>query len=173
MCHDAREQIKKWNSPIAAPTDWTEPAWHEYLREIVYRSGPMLTEDETPVVATTVLRPAAAKDYRPSLKWLRDALTEKSDVPEYDVRAIGSPNYERLTREIEGVATRMNAGRLKGVQLVVVVDDSHAARVRAALSRSGAKVRVVGPLEKFPQRPERMQKADPTELPVCQVPQTA
>jgi len=87
------------------------------------------------------------------------------------VRAIGSPDYERLTRQIEEFVPKINAGRLKGVQLVVVVDESHSARVRAALSRSGAKVRVVNPLEEFPQRPERIRKADPAELSICQVPE--
>jgi hypothetical protein len=171
MCRDEREQITKWNSPIAAPTEWIEPAWHEYLREIVYRSGPTLTEDETPAVGTTVLRSPSALDYQPSVKWLREALTERTYIPDFDVRAIGSPDYERLTKEIEELAPKISVGRLKGVQLIVVVDDPHSARVRAALSRSGAKVRLVNPLEKFPQRPERMQKADITELPVCEAPE--
>ena len=171
ICRDEREEITKWNSPMSAPTEWIEPAWHEYLREVVYRFGPTLTEDETPAVATTVLRPSSASDYQPSVKWLKEALTERADIPDFEVRAIGSPDYERLTRQIEEFVPKINAGRLKGVQLVVVVDESHSARVRAALSRSGAKVRVVNPLEEFPQRPERIRKADPAELSICQVPE--
>lgn len=171
MCSEEREQIARWNSPIAAPTEWVESTWYEYLREIVDRFGPRVSEDEMPVVTTTILRPASAKDYQPSRKWLSEALSERSEVPGYDVRAIGSPDYEGLTREIEKIAPKINSGRLKGVKLVIVVDDSRSARVRAALVRSGAKVRVVNPLEKFPQRAERLRKVDPAELPVCKAPE--
>ena len=171
MCRVERDYLTKWNSPIVAPSNWVEPEWHDYLREIVYRSAPTWTENEAPVVATTVLRPPSAPDFQPSVNWLKEALTEKTDIPDYDVRAIGSPNYERLTKEIEEVAPAINAGRLKGVQLVVVVDERRSARIRAALSRSGANLRIVSPLKQLPQRPERMRKTDTTELPVCQVPE--
>jgi hypothetical protein len=171
MCRADRDDVTKWNSPMAAPTEWIESAWHDYLREIVYRSTPSLNDDSAPVAATTVLRPSSAPDFRRSVDWLKDALTAKTDIPDYDVRAIGSPDYDRLTKEIEAVAPTIHAGRLKGVQLIVVVDEAHSARVRTALSRSGAALRVVDPLEKIPQRPERVRKADITELPVCQVPQ--
>jgi hypothetical protein len=170
MCRAGRDSVTQWNAPIAAPTEWAEPEWHNYLREIVYRSAPSLNEDSAPVLGTTVLRPPTALDFRRSIDWLKDALTEKTAIPDYDVRAIGSPDYERLTKEIEGVASKINAGRLKGVQLVVVVDEPHSTRVRAALSRSGAQLRIVDPLAKFPQRPERVQNADATELSVCQAP---
>jgi hypothetical protein len=171
MCRAQRDQITEWNSPISIPTKWVEPVWHQYLREIVYRSGPTLTEDETPAVATTVLRPPSERDFQPSVQWLKEALTDKADIPDFEVRAIGSPDYERLTKEIETISPKISTGRLRGVQLVIVVDEVRAVRVRAALSRSGAKVRIVSPSETFPQRPEKMQKIDTAALPVCQVPQ--
>jgi len=170
MCRAQRDQITEWNSPITVPTKWSEPTWHEYLREIVLRSGPTPTEDETPAIATTVLRPSSDRDFQRSVKWLKDALTEKPDIPDFEVRAIGSPDYDRLTMEIEKIARTIAPRRLKGVELVVVLDGAHSARVRAALSRSGAKLRIVSPTESFPQRAERMQKLDLGELPVCQVP---
>lgn len=171
MCREQSDQITEWNSPITVPTKWLEPAWHAYLREIVYRAGPTLTEDDTPAVATTVLRPSSERDFQPSVQWLKEALTEKPDIPDFEVRALGSPDYERLTKEIERIAAKISAGTLKGVKLVVVVDEVRAIRVRAALSRSGATLRIVSPTESFPQRPERMQKLDIAELPVCKVPQ--
>lgn len=170
MCRAERTYITEWNSPIAAPSEWIEPVWHNYLREIVYRSAPNLTDDEGPIVETKVLRPPYAQDFQPSVKWLREALTEKTDFPDDDVRALGSPDYERLTQEIERVASKISAGRLKGVQLIIVIDELHSSRVRTALSRSGAKLRIVNPLEQIPQRPERMREAD-ADLPVCLAPQ--
>jgi hypothetical protein len=170
MCRAERKYITRWNSPIAAPSEWIEPVWHDYLREIVYRSATTVNEEEEPIVATTVLRPPFAQDFQPSVKWLKQTLTEKSEFPNGDVRAIGSPDYERLTQEIEKIAPNISANRLKGVQLVVVIDGLHSARVRAALFRSGAKLRIVNPLDQIPQRPERMQKAI-AEPSVCLAPQ--
>lgn len=169
-CRAEREMLTKWNSPMAAPTEWIEPAWHAYLREIVYRST-LWNEDFSPVIATTVLSPSSAPNFRRSVDWLKDALTAKIAIPDHDVRAIGSPDYERLTKEIEDIAPKIKAGRLKGVQLILVVDAAHSDRVRSALARSGAAIRIVDPLEKIPQRPERMHKADTAELPLCQSPQ--
>lgn len=170
ICDAENNFITTWNSPIAAPSEWAEPAWHEYLREIVYRSTLTSADFEGPIVKTTVLRAPQAQHVEKSVKWLEEALTEATDFPNDDVRAIGSPNYEGLTIEIERLARKTDQDRLKGVQLVVVVDELHSARVRAALSRSGAMLRIVSPTEQIPQRPERMRLAA-AELPVCLAPQ--
>jgi hypothetical protein len=170
-CRDNRTYITKWNSTIAAPAAWDEPAWHEYLREIYYRTAPMVDGDFPAALGTTVLRPPSASNFQPSLGWLKEALSENTNIPGFDVRAIGSPDYERLTEEIEKIAAPIGPNQLDGVELIVVVDASRSERVRRALARSGAKLSIVDPLQKLPQRPERIQKSDSAELPVCQLSQ--
>jgi hypothetical protein len=168
-CSDDRSFVAEWNASIAAPTSWNEPAWHHYLDEIYYRTAPIVDGDFPAAVGTTVLRPPFASDFQPSVDWLKEALTERTAIPDLDVRAIGSPDYERLTEEIERIASRTDVNQLQGVELVVVVDASRSERVRSALARSGAKLRIVDPLQQFPQRPERIRKSDPSEIPECAV----
>jgi hypothetical protein len=169
MCRQESESIAAWNAPIAAPTAWNEPAWHHYLHEIYYRVFAPSDEEMSAGVATTVLRPPTEKDFGASLPWLKEALTEKSDLPDYDFRAIGSPDYEGLAQRIEEIARRVPSGRLSGVDLIVVMDSSRAAEIRAALARSGAKLHIVDPLQKLPQRVDRIQKTEAAQLPVCHV----
>lgn len=168
MCSKQLSYIAKWNSPIASPGVWDEQSWHEYLRELYYRTASMVDGDFPAAVQTTVLRPPSAPDFQPSVNWLKEALTEKTNIPDFDVRAIGSPDFERLTEEIESIAAKVRPNQLVGVELIVVVDPTRAERIKAALARSGAKIRLVDPLEKFSQRPERLQKDDLVEMPVCQ-----
>lgn len=170
MCKSEMEFIARWNAPITAPTELDERPWHDYLRELVFRSLPVLSEDEQPAVGTTVLRLPSAKDFALSVGWLREALSEKTFAPDFDIRTIGSPDNERLTVEIERIAPSIVPGRLKGVELVIVADEPHATRIRTALSRSGAKMRIVDPSMQFPQRADRMRRTDGEEVPVCLVP---
>lgn len=169
-CRSRLDYIARWNAPIAAPTNWVEQDWHAYLREIWPRSVSTWNEDTAPVIGTKVLRPSSARDYQRSRDWLKEALTEKTHFADEDVRVIGSPDYELLTGEIEEIAPTIDAGQLKGVQLVLVLDDEHSDRVKDKLLRSGAAVQFVNPSVKLPQRPERMMKSGGDELAICQAP---
>jgi len=172
-CRDDLAYVARWNSAIAAPTKWDEPAWHEYLREIYYRTAPIVDGDFPDAVGTTVLRLPSASDFGPSLGWLKEALTEKSDIPGSDVRSIGSPDYEELADQIEKISATIRPNELRGVELIIVVDQARSERVKAALAKSGAKLRIVDPRQQIPQRPERIRKADSDQLPVCQALQAA
>lgn len=112
------------NEPIAAPSAWSEPAWYFYLNELYLRTVPNSLEDYGPIVAATVLRPENADDVRPSIGWLREALTSKSDFPGDDVRMIGSPDSVWLARQILSMAPRIRRNALSGVRLIVVIDDA-------------------------------------------------
>lgn len=170
MCKSEMEFVARWNAPITAPAELDERPWHDYLRELVFRSLPVLSEDDQPAVGTTVLRMPSAQDFALSVGWLREALIEKTFAPDFDIRAIGSPDHERLTVEIERIAPSIVPGRLKGVELVIVADAAHTARITTALSRSGAKIRIVDPSTQFPQRADRMRRGDSEEVQVCLVP---
>lgn len=165
ICFDERAALRKWNAPVSAPTTHNETDWHFYLRETQYRSK--WNADDTPEPGTTVLREPTAHDYQASLGWLRDALTEKAVIPD-DLRAIGSPNFENLTTEIERIAPQIRQGQLKDVDLVIVADATHGQRIREALSHSGADLTIIDPSRSFPQVRERMQ--DERQLVVCQAP---
>lgn len=156
--------IRAWNAPISAPKAWREEDWHHYLRETQYRTK---WSDEPPTADTTVLRPADAADFAPSLKWLQEALTEQARI-DHDLRAIGSPDIARLTTEIERISTGIRDGQLKGVDLVVIADPAHAVRIRTALARSGASLEIIDPIRSFPQIEQRMHKD--IQLAVCRAP---
>lgn len=165
-CASEREWISKWNAPISAPVTAKERDWHDYLRETQYRTK---WSDESPGVGTTVLRLAGAADFRESVKWLEDALTEEAMV-EHDLRAIGSPDLARLTVEIERIASRIRPGQLKDVDLVIVADAAHADRVRTVLAPSGASLEIIDPAKLFTQIPQRIRDDDPA---TCRAPDPA
>lgn len=166
-CRDQREFIASWNAPISAPSGSKEEDWHHYLRETQFRTK---WSDDPPYPGTTVLRVPSAADFQASVTWLEEALTEEAAI-EHDLRAIGSPDLGRLTIEIERIGPRIAAGRLKGVELVIVADAEHADRIRAALAHSGARFEFIDPKQSFPQVEQRMRKE--AELVVCQAPEPA
>jgi hypothetical protein len=165
MCLEQRAAVRKWNAPIRAPSTKNETDWHFYLRETQYRSK--WDADDTPEPGTTVLREPSAHDYEASLGWLRGALTDKAIIP-HDLRAIGSPNFENLTNEIERIAPQIRQGQLEDVDLVIVADAGRGQRIRKALSHSGAELTILDPARSFPQIKQRMQ--DERQLIVCQAP---
>jgi hypothetical protein len=144
-----------------------EEDWHYYLRESQYRTK---WSDDPPSAGTTVLRRPSAVDFQASVKWLEDALTETAMV-DHDLRAIGSPDLARLSVEIERIGPSIGRGQLKGVDLVIVADDAHASRIRAALERSGANLEFIDPKRSFPQIAQRMR--DQAEVVTCQAPDPA
>lgn len=166
-CATQRQELKEWNAPISAPTTGEEQDWHHYLRETQFRTK---WSDDPPFAGTTVLRSPSAPDFKPSLKWLEEALTESSAI-DHDLRAVGSPDTDRLTTEIERIGAAIRPGQLKGVDLVIVADPQHADRIRLALARSGASLTIIDPAQSFPQVKQRMQGE--TELIVCQAPDAA
>lgn len=163
-CVSQRQQVKEWNSPIAAPTTSKEEDWHHYLRETQFRTK---WSDEPLVAGTTVLRLPNTADFQASVKWLEEALTEKALI-EHDLRAIGSPDIDRLTLEIERIGKGIRAGQLTDVDLVIVSDSAHAERIRAALVRSGVTLTIIDPGHSIPQVPQRIQNE--SEIGVCQAP---
>jgi hypothetical protein len=167
MCAAEHASINKWNAPVAAPTTGKEEDWHYYLRETQFRTK---WSDDRPSAGTTVLRMPSAADFQPSVKWLEEALTEPAMI-DHDLRAIGSPDIVRLTIEIERIGPSISRGQLKGVDLVIVADDAHASRIRAALAHSGANLEFIDPKRSLPQVAERMQ--DQAEVATCQAPELA
>ena len=167
-CKMQHASTRIWNAPISAPTTWKEEDWHHYLRETQYRTK--WSNDDPPSADTTVLRPAGAPDFNPSLKWLEEALTEPARI-DHDLRAIGSPDIARLTTEIERIAPGIRQGQLKGVDLVIIAGPAHADRIRAALVGSEAKLEIIDPAHSFPQIEPRMHKE--SKLAICEGPQAA
>lgn len=166
-CAAERAWISTWNAPVAAPTTGKEEDWHYYLRETQYRTK---WSADPPSAGTTVLRMPSAADFQASVKWLEEALTETAIV-DHDLRAIGSPDLARLAIEIERIGPSIGRGQLKGVDLVIVADDVHASRIRAALARSGASLEFIDPKRSFPQIAQRMR--DQAEVATCQAPDPA
>ncbi|MET1111420.1 MAG: hypothetical protein ABWX67_07845 [Allosphingosinicella sp.] len=164
-CKLQQASTRIWNAPISAPATWKEEDWHHYLRETQYRTK--WSPDEPPTADTTVLRPPGAADFKPSVEWLAEALTEPARI-DHDLRAIGSPDFARLTAEIERIAPAIPPGRLKGVDLVIIADPAHADRIRAALAGSGANLELIDPARSFPQIEPRVHKE--VQLAVCQGP---
>ena len=62
-------------APLLGPATMGEREWHGYLVEAFMRLDPDWMED---FPSNTVLRDPAAKDYKPSEGWVRDALLERS-----------------------------------------------------------------------------------------------
>lgn len=164
-CRLQQASTRLWNAPISAPTTWKEEEWHHYLRETQYRTK--WSDGDPPTAGTTVLRPPGAADFKPSVDWLADALTEPARM-DHDLRAIGSPDIARLTAEIERIAPGIRQGQLKGVDLVVIAGPAHADRIRAALVGSGANLEAIDPARSFPQIEQRVHKE--VQLAVCQGP---
>jgi len=164
-CKDEREYIAKWNAPISAPATGKEEDWHHYLRETQFRTK---WSEDPPYPGTTILRLPSAIDFKASVKWLEEALTEEA-LTDHDLRAIGSPDISRLTSEIERIGGGVRAGQLKGVDLTIVADAAHANRIQAALTSSGANLEFIDPARSFPQIKQRVRAE--TDLVVCQAPE--
>jgi hypothetical protein len=163
-CAAEREWINTWNAPVMAPTTGKEEDWHYYLRETQYRTK---WSDDPPGPGTTVLRLPTAPDFQASVTWLEEALTETA-VVDHDLRAIGSPDLGRLAVEIERIGPGIGRGQLKGVDLVIVADEAHANRIRAALAPSGANLEFIDPKRSIPQIEQRVR--DQAKLPTCKAP---
>ena len=158
--------LRKWNAPISAPKNGKEEDWHDYLRETQFRTK---WSNEPPFAGTTVLRSVSAPDFKPSVKWLEEALTESA--MDHDLRAIGSPDIGRLTTEIERIGAEIRSEQLKGVDLVIVADARHSSRIRAALAGSGAGLTIIDPARSIPQVKQRIR--DESDLTVCRAPKEA
>ena len=163
-CAIQRQNIREWNAPISAPKINKEQDWHHYLRETQFRTK---WSKDPPYPGTTVLRLPSHPEFKASVGWLEEALTEEAAY-DGDLRAIGSPDIAQLTTEIERIALRIRAGQLKGVDLIIVADAAHAERVRGVLDRSGARLTIIDPAESFPQIKQRVQEEG--GLAVCEVP---
>jgi len=170
QCIAELAETKAWNAPISAPVQWDEVAWHHYLNEIGFRTVPGAMGDDGPVIGTTVLRPGNASDFRASLKWLQEAVTERPFSPGYDVRVIGSPDMQSLRARIVEIAARIKPKRLAGVRFIVVVDPATGQAIETALSRTGATVTIMDPNRQLPQIESRMNKTTESERPTCRAP---
>jgi hypothetical protein len=170
QCIAELAEAKAWNAPISAPQQWDEVAWHHYLREIGFRTVPGVMGDDGPVVGTRVLRPRNASDFRASLKWLQETLTERPFSPGYDIRVIGSPDMQSLGARIVEIAARIKPKRLAGVQFIVVADTATGHAIDTALSRTGATVTIMDPNRQIPQLADRMDNTTESERPTCRAP---
>lgn len=170
QCIAELSEAKVWNAPISAPLQWDEVAWHHYLREIGFRTVPGVMGDDGPVIGTTVLRPRDASDFRASLKWLQEAVTERPFSPGYDIRVIGSPDMQSLGARIVEIAARIKPKRLAGVQFIVVADTATGHAIDTALSRTGATVTIMDPNHQIPQLADRMDNTTESERPICLAP---
>ncbi|KPF82140.1 hypothetical protein [Novosphingobium sp. AAP93] len=170
QCIAKLAETEAWNAPISAPVKWDEVAWHHYLNEIGFRTVPGAIGDDGPVIGTTVLRPGNASDFRASLKWLQEAVTERSFSPGYDIRVIGSPDMQSLGARIVEIAARIKPKRLTGVRFIIVADPATGPAIETALSRTGATVTIMDPNRQIPQIPGRMDKTTESERPICRAP---
>lgn len=140
-------------APLSPPSEPSEPAWHGYLRELFYRVDPNW---QSGFPKTTVLRAPAAKDYAPSVTWVREALRE---AEEGDVVMLAAPAApERLVAIVEEEARTLPVGNLRGVRLYPAVPMSAFAAIRTALATSGAEIVSVDLATPVPQRPERLKQ---------------
>jgi hypothetical protein len=146
-------------APLTGPVENTERAWHAYLREAFYR---LYDGDEESVsTATKVLRPPAADDYAPTLRYLREALLE----PRYEGSVmIGSMSEPNLSAVLIELAAEIPPGSLAGNTLYIAVQDPAWPAIREALRHTGADVRQLDPTEPIPQRPDRLPEPDGTTL---------
>jgi hypothetical protein len=170
LCIAELAETKAWNAPISAPVQWDEVAWHHYLNEIGFRTVPGAIGDDGPVIGTTVLRPGNASDFRASLKWLQEAVTERPFSPGYDIRVIGSPDMQSLGARIVEIAARIKPKQLAGVRFIVVADPATGQAIETALSRTGATVTITDPNRQIPQIPSRINKTTESERPICHAP---
>ncbi len=149
------EAEAKWRAervaPLVGPTENTERAWHDYLREAFHREYD--GDEEFASAATQVLRPPTAEDYAQSLRYLREALLE----PRYKGNVmIGSMSETNLSDVLIELGAEIPSGSLAGHTLYIAVQDSAWPAIRNALSGSGAEVRQLDPTKPIPQRPDRM-----------------
>ncbi|TCP35921.1 hypothetical protein [Sphingomonas sp. BK235] len=138
-------------APLSPPAQPGEPAWHGYLRELFYRVDPAWREG---FPKTTVLRSPGAKDYAPSVTWVREALREAEEGDAVMLAAPAAP--ERLVAIVEEEARTLPAGKLRGVRVYPAVPPAAFAAIRSALATSGAEVVAVDLAAPVPQRPERL-----------------
>ncbi len=167
-------------TPLIGPANGDEQAWHDYLREAVARMGEpssyaeilyALAEEEPDEMgplfdsafasgSTTVLRNPAANDYRASVRWVRDALTEVSYGPD-DIRSFASPSQENLVEVLAQSVRHVRRGSLAGVQLFIAVGDDHWPRIIQIFEASGAELIQLDPHHPIPQRPDRLTRLIP------------
>lgn len=151
----AAAQLAWFKAPLFAPQIADEQAWHEYLRESFLRLASDWQEGST---GTTVLRLPDAPDYRPSVKWVHEAL--KEDHYEGEAISFASPVQDNLVKILIDAARRVPDGKLKGVRVYVAVGDALWPQVTAALAHSGAEMIQIDPAKPIPQRPERLRELE-------------
>lgn len=147
-----QERIRALTAPLLGPTSSGEREWHAYLEEAFFRLDPHWSEDYP---GTTVLRDRAAADYKPSEKWLVDALTEREMSA--TVLAFASPSsIDNLVRVLTEAARKVKPGKLRDARIYVAVTDADRDRIAAILAPTGAHFIQLDPTRPIPQRPERV-----------------
>lgn len=158
--------------PLVKPTDPEQ--LYEYLVEAYRRLTPFrdpdaeflfLSDEEAelppPVSAmqppesawTFVLEPPAAKDYRRSLRSLKELLKEREGELE-DAVAIGSADEANLVQVLQAYAKRLKPGVYKNVYLFVAVSDELWPAIVQSFALSGARLIQIDTGDAIPQSPE-------------------
>ncbi len=134
-------------APLRGPTENTERAWHDYLREAVARR---IGDDAS--AWTTVLRLPGAKDYAVSETWVREYLTDRGA----DMVALASLSEPNLARVLTKVGATLPRHSLVKTTVFVAVSDQHWPTIVLAMRQSGAKLVQLDPQKPIAQRPERI-----------------
>jgi hypothetical protein len=147
-----KARVQALIDPLLGPKTSGEQEWHFYLQEAFFRLDPHWLEDYP---GTTVLRDQAAADYKPSEKWVFDAITERE--LHATVLAFASPSStDNLVRLLTEASRKVTPGKLHDARIYVVVTDADRDRVAAALAPTGARFIQLDPTKPIPQRPERI-----------------
>lgn len=157
---EASEAARKaaFVAPLSAPASTGEREWHQYMQEAFFRLDPQWKRDYP---NTTVLRSPSARDYKPSEKWVRDAL-DGGDLS--DVVMLAAPAApERLVSIVASVARRLPPRKLKDVRIYLAVPPGPARAIAAALRPSGAEIIPLDLTKGIPQRPERLRGETPMD----------
>lgn len=145
-------------APLLAPQMTGEREWHQYMLEAFFRLDPHWKRDYP---NTTVLRSPTVPDYKPSEKWVREALdgSDRSDV----VMLAAPTAPDQLVTIVADVVRRLPTGKLKGVRIYLAVPPQPAQAITAALRPSGAEIVTLGLTKPIPQRPERLRGETPAD----------
>lgn len=147
------EQRRRFLSPLSAPVEGDERAWHGYLVEAFFRLDP---EWEEGYPATQVVPLPKAKNFALLSRYLREALVDDGSAE--GALMIAALSQDVLVKTLQEHAKLVKPGFLAKARIYVAADDAHMPAVRAALAHTGAQLIQLDIAGSIPQRKERLER---------------
>lgn len=146
------ERKERFISPLAAPADGDEQAWHLYLIEAFFRLDPDWKNDYP---ATKVVPLPSNPQFALLTRYLGEALVDETNAD--NAIMVASPSQEVLVQSLQTHAQTVKPGFLAKTRIYVAADNAHMPAVRAALTHTGAQVIQIDIDKPIPQRKDRLE----------------